>query len=108
MTAFVQPGRLEDLLDKFGNMSQGAVPRLPPSLVNSIRVTTTYLGYKKRKKLKAVGSRSAAQTFFNCQELGGKVSVADFFKRSTYIFGRSVNLLIQLTACRVQCPLASR
>ncbi|KAL1731954.1 ribonuclease H-like domain-containing protein [Schizophyllum commune] len=79
MTAFVQPGRLEDLLDKFGNMSQGAVPRLPPSLVNSIRVTTTYLGYKKRKKLKAVGSRSAAQTFFNCEELGGKVSVADFF-----------------------------
>ncbi|KAL1743810.1 ribonuclease H-like domain-containing protein [Schizophyllum fasciatum] len=81
MTAFVQPGRLEDLLDKFGNMSQGAVPRVPPSLVNSIRVTTNYLGYKKRKKLKAIGSRSAAKTFFDCQELGGKVSVADYFKR---------------------------
>lgn len=81
MTAFVQAGRLEDLLDKFGNMSKGAIPRVPPSLVKSIQVTTTYLGYKKRKKLKAIGSRSAAQTFFNCEELGGKVSVADYFKR---------------------------
>ncbi|KAF9530114.1 argonaute-like protein [Crepidotus variabilis] len=77
MTAFVNPGNLADRLNEFNQNSRGAMPTLPKAMVKSIRVKTLHLGYKK--KLFAIGTTSARNTFFDCEELGGKTSVEQYF-----------------------------
>ncbi|KAJ3494420.1 hypothetical protein NLJ89_g10812 [Agrocybe chaxingu] len=79
MTAFIEPGNLAQRLMDFNRHSRGAMPTLPPSMVKSIRVRTKHLGHTK--KLLAIGSKSARNEFFNCEELGGKVSVEQYFER---------------------------
>ncbi len=56
------------------------MPTLPKGIVKSIRVRTLHLGY--RKKLLAIGSTSARNTYFDCAEMGGKVSVEQYFAKS--------------------------
>lgn len=84
MTAFVKPGNLADLLKFFEIQSRGAMPNLPRDLAAAIKVTTTHLGYKMKKKLKAIATTSARNTHFDCPELGGRVSVEKYFKESWY------------------------
>lgn len=82
MTPFIYPGKLADTLMAFSRNSGNALPSLPPRFASSIRVTTTYLGYKKRSNIKQIGSSSARRTTFKCDELGGKdISVEEYFKR---------------------------
>ena len=80
MTAFIVPGNLADRLKEFGQNSRGSMPTLPKSMVKSIRVKTLHLGHKK--KLNAIGNKSARETFFDCEEFGGKISVEKYFQRS--------------------------
>jgi eukaryotic translation initiation factor 2C len=80
MTAFIVPGNLADRLMEFSRNSRGAMPTLPKSMVKSIRVKTLHLGYKK--KLNAIGNNSARNTYFDCEEFGGRVSVETYFQRS--------------------------
>lgn len=83
MAPFLMPGKLEDILGSFARHSRGALPNLPPALAKSMKVTTTYLGYKRKKAIKKVGNSSARRTFFSCKELGkDKISVEEYFKRS--------------------------
>ncbi len=56
------------------------MPTLPKSMVKSIRVKTLHLGHKK--KLNAIGNTPARNTFFDCEEFGGKISVEKYFQRS--------------------------
>lgn len=77
MTAFIAPGNLADRLFEFSRNSRGSLPTLPKAMVKSIKVKTLHLGYKK--KLNAIGTEPARTTFFNCEELGGKVSVEVYF-----------------------------
>ncbi|KAK7039451.1 protein argonaute 1B [Favolaschia claudopus] len=79
MTAFVQPGNLADALLAFGRNTHGALPNLPKPLAKSIKVTTKHLGYKMRKPIKNIPSRSAADTTFDCEEFGGRISVETYF-----------------------------
>ncbi|TFK35795.1 argonaute-like protein [Crucibulum laeve] len=79
MTAFIEPGNLADILIEFNRGSHGAMPRLPPPFVKSLRVHTTHLGHKKAVKL--IGTTSARNTKFDCPEYGGKISVESFFKK---------------------------
>ncbi|KAF7290752.1 Argonaute-like protein [Mycena indigotica] len=81
MTAFIEPGNLADRLFQFNTMSQGAMPNLPKAYAKSIKVTTRHLGYKMRKPLKTICGTSARNTFFNCEELGGRISVEQYFAR---------------------------
>ncbi|KAJ7226883.1 argonaute-like protein [Mycena pura] len=81
MTAFIVPGNLADMLKAFSRNSHGAMPTLPRAFAKSIKVMTTHLGYKMRKPIKEIASTSARNTFFDCQELGGRISVENYFLR---------------------------
>jgi len=80
MSAFIAPGNLADRLLEFKGNSWGAMPTLPKDMVKSIKVKTLHLGH--RKKLNAFSTTSARDTFFDCPELGGKVSVEEYFTKS--------------------------
>ncbi|CAK5263252.1 unnamed protein product [Mycena citricolor] len=82
MTAFIQPGNLGQALQAFNRNSHGTMPTLPQAMVKSIKVTTSYLGYNKRSKIWSIGSTSARNTKFNCQQLGGMVSVETYFLKT--------------------------
>ncbi|KAJ7688957.1 Piwi domain-containing protein [Mycena rosella] len=81
MTAFIEPGNLAEALLAFNRNSRGAMPTLPKAFAKSIKVTTTHLGFKMRKPIKAIASTSARNTFFDCEEFGGKISVENYFSR---------------------------
>jgi len=81
MTAFLTPGNLAERMLEFHRGSSGAMPTLPQSMVNALKVKTTHLGY--RKKLLAVGTQSPRNLFFDCAEFGGKISVEQYFLKST-------------------------
>ncbi|TFK25878.1 QDE2 protein [Coprinopsis marcescibilis] len=76
MTAFVEPGNLADRLFEF-RRNTNTMPTLPKAMVRSIRVRTAHL--KHRRKLNEIGTTTARNTFFNCEEFGGKISVETFF-----------------------------
>lgn len=80
MTAFIVPGNLAQRLLEFSNNSRGSMPTLPKAMVKSIKVKTLHLGY--RKKLNAIGNTTARRTSFDCEELGGRVTVETYFKKS--------------------------
>jgi eukaryotic translation initiation factor 2C len=84
MTAFVEPGNVADALMVFSRNSRGAMPTLPKSMAKSAKVTTKHLGYKVRKPIKNIATTSARNTFFDCQELGGRISVENYFRRSKF------------------------
>jgi hypothetical protein len=79
MTAFVEPGNLADALLEFAGNSRGAMPSLPSSM-KKIKIRTLHLGHKKA--IFKVGTTSARITKFSCEELGGMVSVEQYFLKS--------------------------
>ncbi|KAG5643974.1 hypothetical protein DXG03_009263, partial [Asterophora parasitica] len=76
MTAFVEPGNLADALLNFSRNSRGAMPTLPKGMAR-VKVRMQHLGYTK--PIKKVGTTSARNTKFDCAELGGTVSVEQYF-----------------------------
>ncbi|KAK7032399.1 hypothetical protein VNI00_013147 [Paramarasmius palmivorus] len=74
------PGNMADALFNFSGRSSGAMPTLPPNLLRNLKVTTTYLGYKKRLKVYAIGTTSARNTFFKHDQYG-QISVENYFKK---------------------------
>lgn len=78
------PGNMAQVLLAFkGNA--GGLPTIPRQLAQSIKVSTTHLGYKRRWKLNAIGGRSARTTTFPCEEYKVKaMSIEAYFKRSDY------------------------
>ncbi|KAJ7117885.1 argonaute-like protein [Mycena crocata] len=85
MTAFIHPGNLAEALDAFSRNSKGAMPTLPKAFAKSTKVTTQHLGYKMRKPIKAIASTSARNTYFNCEEFGGRISVEKYFDKKYQI-----------------------
>ncbi|KAJ7747645.1 argonaute-like protein [Mycena maculata] len=81
MTAFIEPGNLAEALQAFGRNSYAAMPTLPKAFAKSIKVTTQHLGFKMRKPIKNIASTSARNTFFDCEEFGGKISVENYFNK---------------------------
>ena len=83
MSAFYSPYEsLADAWLEFSNRSYGANPR---SFYKRVRVTTSYLGYNKKHGIKNFGPSTARRTTFDCAELGGKVSVEEYFQKSMSI-----------------------
>ncbi|EGO01021.1 hypothetical protein SERLA73DRAFT_167206 [Serpula lacrymans var. lacrymans S7.3] len=73
-TAFYTPGNLADALIAFREASFSANPS---AFVRHLRVKTTHLGY--RKTVKALSRQNAKQYRFPCEELGGQVTVEQYF-----------------------------
>ncbi|KAH8115536.1 Piwi domain-containing protein [Phellopilus nigrolimitatus] len=53
----------------------------PQSFYRRVRVTTKHLGYRRKNRIKAFGSQLARKTVFQGNELGGMVSVEQYFQR---------------------------
>jgi hypothetical protein len=76
-TAFYTPGNLADAMTTFRNASFGAKVNV---FVKGIRVEATHAGY--RKSIKGMAKETARTFVFDCPELGGRVTVEEYFRRS--------------------------
>jgi len=56
------------------------MPTFPKAMGRNLKVKILHLGYTK--KLNAIGTTSARRTSFNCEELGGRVTVEAYFQKS--------------------------
>ena len=81
MTAFYKPGNLAQAMMEFQSKSQGAMLR---RFAQKLKVTTSHLGYTQTKPLKDIMSTTAKTAVFQCDEFNAKLSVQEYFKRSTY------------------------
>lgn len=81
MTAFYKPGKLSDAITEFNQNSNGAMLQ---RFAQKLKVTTSHLGYNQKKAVKKIMSTNAGNTFFICEEYGGKISVEEYFKRSLF------------------------
>ncbi|KAH7911489.1 ribonuclease H-like domain-containing protein [Hygrophoropsis aurantiaca] len=75
-TAFYVPGNLANAMMTFAKSSFGARMTV---FAKNVRIKATHLGY--RKTVKAVASMNAKQYRFQCDELGGQVTVEQYFSR---------------------------
>ena len=81
MSAFYVPRtRVSDALLEFNRQSRGAGH--PQYLDGRIRVATTHLGYRKRNTMRGFASTTARSTTFECEQMGGRVSVERYFRES--------------------------
>ncbi|KAI0668264.1 Piwi-domain-containing protein [Trametes maxima] len=79
MTAFYIPGNLAEAMLAFGQSTAGGMPQ---QFANRMKVLTKHLGYTKKSTISRIMTSLTARTAkFDCEELGGRVSVEDFFKR---------------------------
>lgn len=83
-TAFYEPGNLADAIMAFNRRSKGGMPK---KFSQGIKVTTSHLGYKMRRKIKSIAANPANRTSFDCAELGGRVTVEQYFNRSKWSLG---------------------
>lgn len=89
MSAFYVPrSSLADALAECLHQSRGG---LPNRFYGKCRVTMAHLGYRKRCSIKGFGNLSARKTTFDCEELGGRVSVEQYFKKSKCWILRRLN-----------------
>lgn len=69
-----------DALGAFQQRSSGAMPQaFPPKT----KIVTNHLGFPMKKQLKRVLGTNPTNTFFDCEEFGGKITVAQYFLKST-------------------------
>lgn len=76
-TAFYEEGNLAEGMRTFAAASFGANMA---TFVKSLRVNTIHLGY--RKTIKRLGKQTPRQHKFQCDEMGGMVTVEVYFKKS--------------------------
>jgi eukaryotic translation initiation factor 2C len=92
MTAFIESKNMAVAIEEFQRGSRGAMPQLSAMFGKSVlRVKTRHLGH--RKKVWKIEDKNCNQLSFPCEELGGTVTVAHYFRKSEYI---SVHLLARL------------
>jgi eukaryotic translation initiation factor 2C len=89
-TAFYSPGNLADAMIAFRNASFGAKPN---AFVKGVRVEATHLTY--RKTVKGMAKETARTYSFDCSELGGRVTVEEYFRRSKQGLYFSLSILIE-------------
>jgi eukaryotic translation initiation factor 2C len=81
MTAFVETKNMAHAIMDFQRGSYGATLHLSAMFgKSSLRVKTRHLGH--RKGVFSIGQTTANQERFSCEELGGVVTVAQYFQRS--------------------------
>ncbi|KAF9817896.1 hypothetical protein IEO21_03090 [Rhodonia placenta] len=88
MTAFYTPGNLAQAMMAFQQQTGGGMPR---TFTDKLKVATTHLGYTRKKAIFRVSDQTARQIKFDCQELGGIVTVEQYFQRKYKITLRHAN-----------------
>jgi eukaryotic translation initiation factor 2C len=53
--------------------------------MRKVKVSTRYLGYKRIMTIQRVVTNSASKQTFQCAELGGVISVKDYYVKSAFI-----------------------
>lgn len=85
MTAFIEQKNMADAIVDFQRGSRGAVPNISKMFQKSnLKVRTKHLGYTK--VVKAISDKNAKSHRFDCAELGGMVTVEEYFRKSTYYY----------------------
>lgn len=79
-TFFVPQARLSDAMIEYARKSNGMQYSI--ELYNKIKVTTTYLGYRKQCKIKQIGPDSAARATVYVRETNSQETVEQYFRRS--------------------------
>ncbi|KAI0338704.1 Piwi-domain-containing protein [Trametopsis cervina] len=77
MTAFYSPGNLAEAMIQFRNVT-GAIPN---KFFEKLRIVTTHLGYPRKRPLFQIMQKTSRKQTFPCEELGGTVSVEQYFQR---------------------------
>lgn len=81
MTAFVEQKTMAQAIIDFQQGSRGAFPNISAMFgKTNIKVLTKHLGY--RKSVWAISQHTANEYKFPCEELGGTVTVAEYFRKS--------------------------
>ena len=81
MTAFYTPGNLAEAMLAFSRQTGAGMPQ---SFADRLKVSTKHLGYTRKHTIfRIMTSKTAAKEKFDCPELGGMITVENFFKRST-------------------------
>ncbi|KZT01939.1 Piwi-domain-containing protein [Laetiporus sulphureus 93-53] len=78
MTAFFVPGNLATAMSKFSHKGKD---RMRMEFVQRVKVATAHLGYTRKKSILRIMSEPPRKLSFECEELGGEVTVEDYFKR---------------------------
>ncbi|TFK81085.1 Piwi-domain-containing protein [Polyporus arcularius HHB13444] len=79
MTAFYTPGNLAEAMLAFSQQTGGGMPQ---SFADRLKVSTKHLGYTKKHTIfRIMTGKTAATEKFDCPELGGMITVENFFKR---------------------------
>ncbi|KAF8578838.1 Piwi-domain-containing protein [Ramaria rubella] len=92
-TAFYKEQNLAFAMEEFRGASYGASA---DKFVEGVRVRLSHLSYRPKKTVRKVSARGATQVRFQCAELGGTVTVADYFQRKYNIQLRKPDLLVDL------------
>ena len=80
MTAFYTPGNLAQAMDAFQSQTGGAMPSY---FAERLKISTKHLGYTRKYTIhKVMTSLTARSHRFDCQEMGGQVTVEQYFKKS--------------------------
>lgn len=79
MTAFFTPGNLATAMKEFERQTGDYMPK---AFVQKVKVATTHLGYTRKKAILRITNQLPSEARFECQELGGMVTVEEYFSRS--------------------------
>lgn len=79
MSAFYLPGNLADAMLAFQQNTRGDMPK---DFAEGMKVITRHLGYPRKRTITGILHTPANRTSFDCKELGGVVTVENYFKQS--------------------------
>lgn len=82
MAAFYTPGNMAQAMFAFGE-KMGA---MPSHFAQRLKVEMGHLGYPRRRPVLRIAGANARQQTFHCAELGGTVTVEQYFQRSRYLY----------------------
>ncbi|KAI0354391.1 Piwi-domain-containing protein [Trametes cingulata] len=78
MTAFYTPGNLAQAMFAFQEQTGHGMPQ---TFADRLKVSTKHLGYTKKSTIARIMTSLTARSYrFDCEELGRKVSVEEYFK----------------------------
>ncbi|KAI0942709.1 hypothetical protein AcW1_003267 [Taiwanofungus camphoratus] len=104
MTAFYVPGNLADAMRAFERQAGG----MPTEFSQKLKISTSHLGYTRKRTILRIMSTNAQETTFSCAELGGTVTVEQYFSRSMHVCHCSVvALTFHKTEYRIRLKYAS-
>lgn len=103
MAAFYTPGNMADAMFEYERQTGG----MPSQFVQRLKVVTSHLGYPRKRAILRIMGTNPRQQSFPCAELGGTVTVEQYFQRSESASLHEFVISL-MDNSRVQHPLAVR